>query len=111
MAGKYNIIIEQGATWGLTLQWQDSEGVVIPLDGYSARMQIRRMIDQPVDVELTTENGRITIADNCINLHLTASDTSELNKEFYVYDLELVNGDVVHRFIEGDIKVSPEVTK
>ena len=37
-AGKYNIIIEQGATYDVEIQYRDSNNEVINLTGYSGRM-------------------------------------------------------------------------
>lgn len=76
-------------------------------------MQIRRQIeDTTVMLELTTENGRITLggAAGTIELLITAADTSTLTTSG-VYDLELVEGAVVKRLIRGNINLNLEVTR
>ena len=42
MAAVYDITIEQGATFRLSLVWKDSSNVPVNLTGYTARMQVRR---------------------------------------------------------------------
>ena len=37
-AGKYNIVIEQGATYQVELQYRDSNNNPIDLSGYSGRI-------------------------------------------------------------------------
>ena len=40
-AGKYNIVIEEGSTFGLDLLYKDSSGNRQNLSSYTGRMQIR----------------------------------------------------------------------
>ena len=40
-AGNYSFVIEQGATTDFEIQYKDSTGTPVNLDGYDARMQIR----------------------------------------------------------------------
>lgn len=115
MAGRYNIIIEQGATFSRVLTWRDAQGALIDLSGYTARMQARAgHTAQSVLVSLTTENGRIALggAAGTVTLTIAAADTALLPSGSYVYDLELVSaGGVVTRLLEGCCQVSPEVTR
>jgi hypothetical protein len=114
-AGKHDIYIEQGATWSLPLVWQTAEGVPIDVTGYTARMHLRKKLtDAAFELELTTENGRITLggADGRINLHLDAADTEGIDIKAGVYDLELVAASgVVTRLLQGAVTVSLEVTR
>jgi hypothetical protein len=62
---------------------------------------------------LTTENGRISIvgASGQITLSLLASVTVALTFTEAVYDLEIISpAGVVERVIEGNVKLSREVT-
>lgn len=115
LAGELNLTIEQGATFLLTLIYQDDTGAPANLAGATARMKMRKHNHQGhVAMELTTENGRISIsaAAGQINLTISATDTATLtDHDSGVYDLELVNGSIVERLIEGTYTISPEATR
>lgn len=86
----------------------------VPLDGYTARMQIREKVTSTTFIkELTTENGGIAIdtVNKTISLNISAADTSAFTFKSAVYSLELVNGDIVVPFIYGNITVEPEITR
>ena len=119
-AGRYNITIEQGATYSLPITVSDTisgSSVLRDLTGYTARMKIKENVaDTAALLELTTENGRIVIdADQATNtgemsLAIAASVTASLDFDRGVYDLELVNGAVVERLLEGKVIFRKEVT-
>lgn len=113
VAGIYNIICEQGATFQRNLLWQ-SNGVPTDLTGYTARMQVRTdYASTAIIVELTTENNRISLGGvaGTIALTIPATITAALTPAVYVYDLELISGSIVYRLVQGKFSVSPEVTK
>lgn len=112
-AGKHDIYIEQGTTWSLPLVWKSSDGTPIDVTGYTARMQLRKKVTDPeVVLELTTENGKITLggAAGTITLDISATETAALTSGG-VYDLEMVNGEIVTRLLEGKYSLSVEVTR
>jgi len=115
MAGNWCFEIEQGATFSRVLTWKDSAGDPIDLTGYTARMQLRQYKSSgAVILELTTgADGRIALggAAGTITLEVDADDTAEVTTDEGVYDLELVNGDVVTRLLEGQWKLNKEVTR
>lgn len=113
-AGKYNIKVEQGATYHQVLTWS-ADGSPVNLTGWTARMQVRKTLPDPAIVwSLTTENGGITLggADGTVALDITATDTDNLPGGYAVYDLELVSpGGTVKRLLQGSFTVSPQVTR
>lgn len=113
LAGKYDITIEAGATFTLSLTYVGEDGAGVDLTGYSARMQLRTSYDaeEPV-IELSTTNGRISIdADTSqITMMISSVDTDDLSGSG-VYDFELFNGSLVERLIEGSYYVMPQVTR
>ena len=61
-AGLHNFKAEEGADFIRTLTWTDDADALIDLTGYTARMQVRREIDDSATLlELTTANSRITL--------------------------------------------------
>ena len=83
------------------------------LSGYTARMQIRESIDDateivalvsPTDIVIDTISAQITVT-------IAAAVTEDFVFDEAVYDLELVNGPLVTRLVEGKITLSNEVTR
>lgn len=112
LAGTYNIVCEQGATFLREITVVNADGSIPDYGTSTARMQVRPTVDSAtIIISLTTENGRITLLDNKITLNITADDTTLLVQGTYKYDLEIVTGADVIRLVQGDFKVSPEVTR
>lgn len=120
IAGIYNILCEQGTTFGRTfeIQYPDpvdpSEYHIYDLTAHTARMQVRRTIESSsVIIELTTENGGIEIDGELgkITVNMTDAQTSALTSSG-VYDLEIIddNGNV-SRVVQGTFTLSLEVTR
>lgn len=115
LAGKYNIVCDQGSSFTRTLEIQTSDGEVFSLVGYTARMEVRRTLDASTAiVSLTTANGRISIngALGVITLTLTASETAGITQSG-VYDLEIVKTATgeVYKVVRGDFKLEKEVSR
>lgn len=85
------------------------------LSGYSAALQIRSLPSSPTKVlDLTTSNGGITItgAEGKVSVHATAAQTGAIDDGVYVYDCEVTSGSgIVTRLVQGQVVVSPEVTR
>jgi hypothetical protein len=112
-AGAYDITCEQGATFSRTLTVKDSSGNARNLSGYTARMQVRRLLASTSTlIELTTGNSRITLnSSGEIALSISAADTASLT-EGGVYDLEIIASDgTVERVVEGNFILDLEVTR
>lgn len=120
LAGTYNIYCEQGSTFSrfMTIEVPDEVDpeITTPYDltGYTARMQVRRTVDNPdLMAELTTENGLIIIngAAGTIELMMPANMTASLSTNG-VYDLEIISASGgVSRVVQGTFTLNPEVTR
>lgn len=114
IAGTYNIIADQGATFNRVVTYNDSNGVPVNLTGYTAKMQIRPTPGaSELAVELSTVNGRITLGGSAgtVTLNVAAADM-EFSAGQYAYDLELTSGSgVVTRVLMGTFLLRGEVTK
>jgi hypothetical protein len=113
-AGTLDFTIEQGATFNLLLTWKINT-VLVNLTGYTARLSARVDVeDTEVILSLTTSNGGITLggAAGTISLNQTATQTTILPAGTYVYDLELIAANAtVTRLVQGELLISPEVTR
>jgi hypothetical protein len=113
-----DICIFQGATFNQTLFYETGEpSAPVNLAGYTAKMQIRSKPEsKAVILELSTAvgNGRIILNESTgsIRLFILATDTATLSVcDKAVYDLELYNGAVTTRILQGNVIISPEVTR
>jgi len=124
-AGTYNFTCEQGSTFTRLIELEEPDLVAdptgntfVPIDinGYSARMQVRRTIESTSYlVYLTTENGGLIInptdADNQIVISMADEVTASISVSG-VYDLEIESPEgVVSRILQGVFTLSPEVTR
>jgi len=113
-AGTLNFTIEQGATFNLLLTWE-IDGTPVNITNWTARLAARVDVeDSEVILSLTTTNGGITLggAAGTISLNQTATQTALLPAGTYVYDLELISAvGAVTRLVQGELNVSPEVTR
>lgn len=112
VAGKYNIIIEQGATYELTVTIKQPNRIPMDLTGYIGRSQIRKSFDSAT----ITASFVITFfeprTDGKVMLSLTNVATSGIPTDNYVYDFEVESPDgKVFRILQGEVSISPEVTK
>lgn len=108
------LIIQQGATYSLAINVTDSNGDTRDISGYTARMQGRKgYTSATTEFSLTSGSGialgsvspNITITIDAVTTAALAAPSTG------VYDLEIVNGSVVERILEGKFTVTPEVTK
>lgn len=112
---KLKLTIYQGATFRKRLAWLNPDRTPIDLTGCTARMQVREEYASPLPLlELTTENGGITLGGAAGTIDLLSSDEDTATMEWNggVFDIEIAhpNGDVT-RLAQGSISVSPEVTR
>lgn len=113
-AAKYNLLIEQGATFWLQLTWTIDD-LPVDLTGYVARLQIREDYDSASPlVSLTSiDGGGITLnGTGTIEIEIEHDVTASLTAGKHVYDLELESpGGEVYRLIAGRATVTPRATK
>lgn len=85
----------------------------VDMTAATARMQIRDTPQGDILLELTTDNGKLVITGpGTIVRELSADETAALTWTNGVYDLEVEYPDgAVHRYFEGPVTVSREVTR
>lgn len=119
-AHQKNLYIEQGATYELPFVWRegttDAPGDPVDLTGATAAMQIRKtqQAEAILDASSTGVSPRIILggATGEITISLTDADTDALTHKTAKYDLEVRLADgKLHRILEGDVTVSPNITQ
>jgi len=105
----------QGATFVQELYYVDADDNAIVITGATARMQVRRTVEnEDVLIELSTEDGSIVVdgANGGITLTITASDTEDLPSGEWVYDLFVtLPSNAIMRFLAGSFEVVERVTR
>jgi hypothetical protein len=124
-AGRYSFVIEQGATLSLELQYKDSLGNPINLTNCGGKMQIRQSTTSPTayitlssslaadgtGLNFNGSNGTTPPTSGSIGVFISAESSSMLNFNTGVYDLEITSGSFVTRILEGQVKLSLNVTR
>jgi hypothetical protein len=126
-AGRYSFTIEQGSTLNFELQYKNATGSAINLSGYSGKMQIKsNYADNSPTIYLTLSsslqadgtglnfsgsNGSTPTASGSIGVFISAATSSLLTFDTALYDLEIASGSIVTRILEGQVKLSKEVTR
>lgn len=116
MAQYEDLAIDQGADVAVVLELVNKDGTAKDLTGYSAAAKMKRSYNS--DSDDTTEFTAIisSATDGNVTLSLTNSQTDNLKKGRYLYDVEVsfVDSDtntIVERVLEGQIEVTPSVTR
>jgi hypothetical protein len=121
MAGRYDIIIEQGATFLLPMTIKNSNGTLFDLTGYTAKGCIKRNRRSQVivasfsftyDVDRTLGKMEASLDDETTEA-IPAGETTTDPRSKYVYDIAIENEtiDQAKRLLEGFAYISPEVTR
>ncbi|GGW81022.1 hypothetical protein [Streptomyces griseoloalbus] len=107
-AGIFDLRIEQGATYVQSFRVADVPDFT--WDGWTARSQIRTAAASE-NGELLLDLGEyLTVIGDTIRLAIPASVTETLTRNG-VWDLEMVNGGTVVRLLQGQARISLEVTR
>lgn len=87
----------------------------VNVSNYTAELQIRSLPSDPTSVlTLSTATGEITVtgSDGEFAVHATAAQTGAIDQGTYYYDIEITSpSGVVTRLAQGQVVVSPEVTR
>ncbi len=106
-----NLVIDQGASFSADIDVTDSDGDALNLTGYTAAGQMRRTYTSTTAINFT---GSIQSASQgTVRIALTATETNGIKAGRYVYDVEITNASTqeVIRIVEGQVEVTPGVTR
>jgi hypothetical protein len=130
-AGKYSFVIEQGATVNFEIQYKDSSGKPVNLTGYSGKMMIRSnyadtnpttyitlsssLNPDGTGLNFSGSNSVTPPASGSIGIYIAACTSSTFTFATARYDLEIYSGSgacpLTVRLLEGQVSLSPEVTR
>jgi hypothetical protein len=110
-AGTYNLVVDQGSSFALDLAIKQS-GAALDLTNYTGRAQLRTShtaSSAAASFTVTKTNASA----GTLKLELSAATTTALAAGQYVYDLEIytANDAIVKRLLQGDLTLTPEVTR
>ena len=109
-AGIYNFTLNQGATFSRQMTVKENNSP-LNLTGYTAAMQLRSTYDSST-VALSMTAAVINATQGILSISATATATAALEEGIYVYDLEISTAaGAVTRLLQGQVTVSPEVTR
>ena len=110
-AGTYNLVVDQGSSYALDLLIKQG-GSAMDLTNYTGRAQIRTThtassASASFTVTKTNASGGV------LKMELEPATTAALAAGQYVYDLEIytANNAIVKRILQGEITLTPEVTR
>ena len=130
-AGKYSFTVEQGTTTIFEIQYQDGSGTPIDLTGHNARMQIKTGFGGADILSMSSSLGTgqsyskasnkaflsmsgssfaSTIDQGKIGIYIGHEVTDDFSFNEAVYDLEIDDGTDKTRILQGNIRLSREVT-
>ena len=110
-----NLTIDQGSTFSVDIDVTDADGDALNLTSYNAsgnvRGQMRKTYTSSTKTDftcsITNESGGV------VNIQLSPTQTNALKAGRYVYDVEIEHNstNAVTRIVEGQIEVTPGVTR
>jgi hypothetical protein len=111
MAGSYNIVADQGATWN----WRftvDTDGTPWNLTGYTMAMMVKESTAVTTAYLDLPDDGTVTLSSlGVVTITVSATKMATIPAGRWYYDLELTSpGGTVTRLLEGRFIVNAEVT-
>lgn len=115
-AGRYDLLIEQGATYTKVFTWYDENKDPIDLTTYTALMEIKGSVDSDTIIAASNSDpAAITItlggALGTISISIAATITDAFDFDIAVWDILLTAAGVSTRVLEGEVKLSKAITR
>lgn len=101
--------IDQGSDFSTEITLQNENGTPMNLFGFSVYSQFRKSYGSSVAHNFLAEVMSITAGK--IKLSLLGTVSSNIRPGRYLYDVEITNGTVKTRVLEGIITINAEITK
>ena len=104
-----NLLIYQGADFITDFTIENDNGTFFDLTGYTAACKIKKNYTSSTSTTVSVQILNPATAGQ-IQLSLGHATTTAMKPGRYVYDVELTNGSVVTRILEGIAEVRPNAT-
>lgn len=113
-----SLYIQQGATYTLTVTYQDADAVPIDLTGFEAHMQSRVTYDSTdaiLDIhstDIAPTYLEIVAVDGQVIVHIGPTVSGALTRGRYVYELIIISpANDVTSLLKGDLVVVPGIVR
>jgi hypothetical protein len=108
--GTYKGTVYCGATWERTFTWR-VDGTLVNWTGYTAKLQVKQYLNDASVLTLTSGSG-ITLGGSAgtIAIVMSSTLTGAVTPGEYLYDLEVTNGTIIYRVLEGKFTFDGQVT-
>lgn len=120
-AANTKIYIEQGATYSQAVSLKDGDGNPYNLTGYTIAAKIRPTATSStltatftIAIDSPATLGTFTMslsAATTATLPVDANSGPENVPTLFTYDVNITSGTTVYRILQGEVIVSPEVTR
>jgi hypothetical protein len=108
--GTYNITIEKGITFDVSISLKDNNNAAINVTNYTFKAEIRRKAETGLEKAFTV--AKTNASGGVIELSMSKTDTQALPKGKLIYDLVANTGssNKIIRIITGTVTVVESVT-
>lgn len=107
--------IVKGATFRASWYVKDVNGAVVPLTGYTAKMQIKTASGTLLFTFTTSDALSITPNDGGVHLHIQDEVTKDITWNFAQYDVFIIAPnqpeDDAYKIVRGNVSVEKSVTQ
>ena len=112
-AGKYDINIDQGATWSITLTIKQANRLPLNLTGYTGEGMIKKTLDDPTPIASFIVSFPSPL-EGKVSLLIPADVTSTMDFVWGVYDFKITSPEPasqVTRVLQGKVLLNKEVSR
>lgn len=110
-AGKYDINIDQGATWSITLTIKQANRLPLNLTGYTGEGMIKKTVDDPTPIASFIVSFPSPL-EGKVSLLIPADVTSTMDFVWGVYDFKITSPEAqVTRILQGKVTLNKEVSR
>ena len=110
----FDLDIVQGAAFEEVFRWTYENGEKVPLNGYTAYMEIREKKSTVSDLIIRVTDLTIDSEEGTIRVFIPASETNNFNFIYAYYDIFIVppaGSDVQEMFVQGEAFLNSRVTE